>query len=117
MKFVNIYNKIIKYWPKEIDISDGSYIKETDGYLFPSLSKIWDTIERKVGTSNEWKSLMVWTMFQVFHELAKKKYKQNKENKILLPRSVTMELIQNQYIKNLKEKGHEDMLKEFLKIN
>lgn len=117
MKFKDIYNEVIKYFPREIDISDGYYIKGINGYMFPTLSRVWSKIEMKVGKENEWKKLMVWIIFQVAHSKAKKLWQQDREHCILKIREIDPGLIKKQYINALHEKDYKDMLREFLEKN
>ncbi len=51
MTFEEIYNLTIKYYPNEIDISDGK-ICSKDGGTFMKLSKFWDNAELKAKYTN-----------------------------------------------------------------
>ncbi len=102
MKFSEVYSKVIGLWPAQIDISDGS-ITKGEYYLFRKLSDEWDRIEDEVGYQDPWAHLMVWTMFQAFHEESIRLIK-NKLN-VLEPAKVDLKKIEYYYHRGMTEKG------------
>ncbi len=72
MKFTDVYNRVIEYWDKEILISDAYPAGGQDGYLLPTLDKVFGRVEETVGHGNSWDELMVWTMLQVFWSESKR---------------------------------------------
>jgi hypothetical protein len=77
MRFTNIFNNVIKLWPSEIDFSDSKYFIAEDGFSSEKLNSIWEEVELKIETKNEWEKLMVWTIYCVVHSLAKTKFRNN----------------------------------------
>ena len=59
----------IKYYPSEIDISDGTLVAK-DGGNFKILSEFWDNAELKTENESEFIKLMVWGIFCAFHKKA-----------------------------------------------
>jgi hypothetical protein len=70
MKFIELYERIIKLWPEEIDISDGKPTG-SDGYLFKNLSNIHSEIEGVLSNNDHWGSIGAWSFFQAIHKEAK----------------------------------------------
>jgi hypothetical protein len=109
MKFNDLYLKTIRYFPVEIDISDGEYIEDTNGFYFPSLSNAWNVAEPLA--ENEWQDLFIWTIFGYLHRKARAK-----ESGIMkLSLIIDIKELEVDYLKDLQEEGYEDMLKEYLK--
>lgn len=69
MTFKDAYNRTIKYYPSEIDISDGTLVGK-DGGNFKILSKFWDNAELKTENEPEYVKLMVWGIFCALHKKA-----------------------------------------------
>lgn len=69
MTFKEVYNLTIKYYPSEIDISDGTMVVEGGGN-FITLSKLWDNVELKTENESGFINLMVWGIFCAFHKKA-----------------------------------------------
>ncbi len=107
MKFTDIYNRVIRYWDTEILISDGYPAGCQDGYLFPTLDKVFGRAEETVGHSNAWDELMVWTMLQVFWTESKRLIEEGKTH--LKTREVSLLLIEERYFLNLKCEGWEEI--------
>ena len=71
MKFSELYHSVIVLWPDEIRIDDNGIPSDgAEGHYFPNLSKVWHQIEEAISKEDEWQSLMVWTQFGCFHQLA-----------------------------------------------
>lgn len=99
MKFSEIYRRAIEYWPDEIPVGDG-YPAGADGFMFPTLSKVWDEVEEAAESSDEWSSLAVWCMFQAFHSESKRLRKMGET--ILWPRNVPKSEIESRISENLR---------------
>ncbi|WP_178988039.1 hypothetical protein [Winogradskyella schleiferi] len=69
MTFKEIYNLTIKYYPSEIDISDGIMV-EKDSRNFKTLSDSWDDAEIKTKNESDFIKLMVWAIFCAYHKKA-----------------------------------------------
>ena len=110
MKFSEIYHRAIEYWPDEIYIGDGIQ-KGDSGYLFPTLSKAWDSAKLATCKDDEWLSLSVWCMFQSFHAASKQRYRGG--DFILKTRSVPLTQIESRLAKNLQTEGWEELLLEY----
>ena len=106
MKFSDIYNRVLAYWPESILISDGYPAGVQDGYLFPSLNKAFDDAEEEVGHENGWDELMVWTMYQVFWAEAKGLILEGAS--YLKTRNVPLALLEHCYRQNLPCEGWEE---------
>lgn len=107
MKFREIYENAIKYWPVEIDISDGKIIVETAGFRSDNLSKSWDIAEER--SANEWESLMAWIIFGALHEASKRKYMEGK-SLVNVSEAIELPALQKSYLEALQEEGYEEML-------
>lgn len=69
MTFKEIYNRTIKYYPSEIDISDGKSV-EKGGGNFKILSESWDNAELETENESDFIKLMVWGIFCAYHKKA-----------------------------------------------
>lgn len=69
MTFKEVYNLTIKYYPSEIDISDGKNIVKGGGN-FKTLSESWNDAELKTENQSDFIKLMVWGVFCAFHKKA-----------------------------------------------
>jgi len=105
MKFSDIYNRVIEYWPEEIPISDGYPAGGQEGYMFPTLNKIFSEAEERIGHENGWDELMVWTMYQTFWAEAKRLILGGASH--LRPREVSLSRLENHYLENLQCEGWE----------
>ena len=70
MKFTRAYREALRFFPSEIDVSDGQWT-ELGGAYFLNLSKIWDHAERMADNWSLWHQLLVWAIFGAFHDQAK----------------------------------------------
>ena len=82
LSFKEIYSQSIKFWPSEIDISDGT-ITDIDSGKFPMLSESWNKAELKTENESEFIQLMVWGIYCAYHKKAIEKF-QNKETSVSL---------------------------------
>ena len=105
MKFSEIYKQAIDYWPDEIQIADG-YPTGTNGFRFPTLSKVWDQVEDSVDAEDHWGGLAVWCMFQAFHTEARALHRAGRST--LRPRDVAMSEVEVRLSENLKSEGWAD---------
>ncbi|PJB18607.1 MAG: hypothetical protein CO117_07710 [Flavobacteriaceae bacterium CG_4_9_14_3_um_filter_33_16] len=69
MTFKEIYNLTTKYYPSEIDISDGKMVEIGHG-KFQTLSESWDNAELKTENESDFIKLMVWGIFCAYHKKA-----------------------------------------------
>ena len=67
MTFKEIYNLTIKYYPSEIDISDGKMVEKGSG-KFKKLSESWNEAELKTEKESDFIKLMVWGIFCGYHK-------------------------------------------------
>jgi hypothetical protein len=110
MKFKDIYQRAITYWPAEIDISDGKVIAETNGFRSDNLSNSWDLAEER--SKNEWETLMAWIIFKALHDAAILRH--NEGQMFLQVKEVLkLDLLQEYFIEELQEEGYEDMLANY----
>jgi hypothetical protein len=114
MTFSEVYERVIAYWPESISISDGRAVS-LEGeheptpstvpgvgapWLFSTLSRTSDEVEDKIDHHTDtWGSMMVWTMFQVFHAEAKRLHEIGSDT--LLTRAVDRTIIEEKYYENL----------------
>jgi hypothetical protein len=110
MTFDDIYNRIIPLWGDKVSIEEGEFIKDS-GILFRGLSEKWDKIEKQVGYEDTFGDLMVWTMFQVFHEHAKQSFSKGVFS--FNPTDIDIKLIESKFYENLQDKGWEKELSQY----
>ncbi|WP_350290036.1 hypothetical protein [uncultured Croceitalea sp.] len=78
MTFKEVYNLTIKYYPYEIDISDGKNVVKGGGN-FKTLSKSWNEAELKTERESDFIKLMVWSIFCGYHKKAIDNFKNGKK--------------------------------------
>ncbi|KAA0991031.1 hypothetical protein [Dyadobacter aurulentus] len=113
MKFDDLYQKTIKYYPTSIDISDGKFLEETNGFRFDNLSNAWDLAESYA--ENEWQDLLIWTIFGYLHNKARSLFTSKESEIMTLSTVIDIEDLEMDFLSDLQEEGYEDMLKEYLK--
>ena len=115
-KFDYIYSCVIKHWPELIDISNTD-VRDDNGAYIPALSQAWDKVENVIGDQNEWHSLMVWSMFCVFHRLCRDQFLNM--NYSFYPHQVSQALIKTQFYLDISapNSGYEDMKEEYIRKN
>ena len=126
MRFDEIYNRVIPYWGEKIEFDDGKDIppkgKLAPGYNWdkyfysPRMSKLWDKVEDEVYkdfNETSWYDLMVWTMWQEFHQKARLSYKKGIFQ--FDPKNVRKEIIENRYFTNLQDELFEKELKLYIR--
>ncbi|QMU31169.1 hypothetical protein [Adhaeribacter radiodurans] len=112
MTFEEIYSKILPLWGDKIDFSDGYIIqperkyknlkKVTDSkdyFYSKNLSNQWNALEEQIAEDDAEGRLMLWTMFQVFQQHARKKFEQNVLT--FLPGEIYKTEIEEQFLKNV----------------
>ena len=69
MTFREIYKQTVKYYPSEIDISDGKMVEKGSGN-FKTLSDFWNEAELKAENKSDFIKPMVWGIFCAYHKKA-----------------------------------------------
>ena len=105
MTFKNIYNLTVKFWPSEINISDGKMV-EQDGGNFQILSKIWDGVEMKTENESEFIKLMVWGIFCAYHKKAINNFLDGKKTVSLA--ELDMEYLKHKFEESLLNTEHDE---------
>jgi hypothetical protein len=100
MRFENIYQSTIDLWPHEIFIGDGQPLNN-GGYLFPELSRAWKKAEADVLKQDDWKRLMLWSMFQTFHHASIQLVSDGETT--LRPRGIEPSQIEDRFFLNLQK--------------
>ena len=95
----NLISKGLQLWPESIDISDGE-LRSGGGFFSHNLSAAWSTTEDNVCGDNDL-NFMVWAIFRVLHEAARKKFKK-KEYTIFL-HEISAKIIEQQYHIEIKK--------------
>lgn len=120
MTFEEIYNRIIPLWSDTIEFEDSKQepknaidtpgTKPSGGEYFYSkkLNNQWDNVERIVGTEDSFGDLMVWTMFQIFSQKARKLAKNGTYS--FNPTEIDKDEIEKQYFENLQGNTWEEEL-------
>ena len=104
MTFSEIYRQVLPYWGLEIEFSDGEFIDLGDdemGFSSDRFATLWNGVEKEVGYGNTYHELMVWTMYQVFHQHARTLFE--KDVFFLIPQEIDAWEIEEQYFLNLSE--------------
>jgi hypothetical protein len=102
-----IYERILTFWLENIQIADG-VPTSGDGWYSATLSRVLDEVECGINHEQDtWGSLMVWTMFQVFHAEAERLSSLGSDT--LFTRNVARESIEAKFHENLQtpEWSHE----------
>ncbi|QRR00782.1 hypothetical protein [Dyadobacter sandarakinus] len=110
MKFNELYQKTIKYFPASIDISDGIFTAESKGFLSPNLSESWNLAESYA--ENEWEALLVWVIYQKLHAKAISIFKTDSA-RLIETDKIGLSGIEKMFSAALQDEGYEDMLKEY----
>jgi hypothetical protein len=110
MNFTTIYTETILLWPNKIDISDGRNI-DTEGGLFPNLSKEWRKAEIQAEELAEWHQLMVWAIFSQLHLRAVERYMQGVTE--MITSDCNLEKLEKVFAENLlsSEAGYSEEMK------
>ena len=69
MTYKEVFNKTIKYYPSEINISDGKNVEKGNGN-FKKLTESWNNAELKSKNDSNIIKLMVWAIFRTYHKTA-----------------------------------------------
>jgi len=111
MELEKLYNGVLEYYPGQIDISDGNFVSETNGFNSVNLFSSYEAAEEAVSLAGEWHSLINWVIYQVLHEIAINQFVKDKSiNRKALNKNRVRDLL----IENLKTDGYEDMYLEFI---
>ena len=105
MTFKEIYNQAIKYYPSEIDISDGTMVVKGGGN-FKTLSKLWDNAELKSENESDFIKLMVWGIFCAYHKKAIENYMNGKKTVSL--NELDMEYLKYKFEESLLDTEYEN---------
>lgn len=127
MTFQEIYQRIIPLWGSEIAFADGlimetkRHYKTLSGaagaknhFFSPALSAQWQAVADTIAPGDAYGELMVWTLYQVFQDQARKKFEQNQYS--FSPASVPKKEIEARYYKNLQDQGWEEQLAGYQRI-
>jgi hypothetical protein len=112
MKFNDLYLKTIKYFPSDIDISEGKFIEETQGFRCEILSKVRRLAEAH--SKNDWEELLIWNIYKLIHRKAKSLYVSDDPKLMIVADAIDLDVLEKMYFEALQIEGHEDMLKEYL---
>jgi len=113
MKFNDIYQKAINYYPSEIDVSDGRVFEETNGFISNNLSNAWD--RARTCFENVWEELLIWNIYQMLHRTAKLLYESNESKLMIVDVAINLSDLKKEYLEALQVEGYQDMLEEYLK--
>jgi hypothetical protein len=105
MTFTEIKSAILPLWGDEIDISDAEEIdlgEGETGFVAPALSALWNKIEKQAGYNDPYRELMVWTIYQHLHAMAREMF-ESEEYK-LDPQSINLRTLEEQYYRNMDHK-------------
>lgn len=105
MTFKEVYNLTIKYYPSEIDISDGTMVSK-DGGNFKILSKFWNNAELKTENESDFIKLMVWGIFCAFHKKAVDNFQNGKKTVALV--ELDMEYLKYKFEESLLDKEYDN---------
>jgi hypothetical protein len=105
-----LLNRNLTYWPIEINIGDGEFLKDINGFKSTNLTNAWTIAEGKAN-GNDWDELAVWVIYSILHENAKYNF-ENKNYKILSTKIILNEF-EEKLREALKAEGYEEMLKHF----
>ena len=103
MKFKEVYNLTAKYYPSEIDISDGKNVGKGGGN-FKTLSESWNNAELKTKNESDFIKLMVWGIFCAFHKKAIDKFLDGKKTVCLT--ELDMEYLKYKFEESLLDTEH-----------
>jgi hypothetical protein len=131
MKFDPVYERAIALWPETIPIDDlmipepekkkasvastpapSSTPVAGDPRFFPRLTRVWAAAEETVDPGAEpWVSMMLWTMYQVFHAAALDLHARSA--KTLEVRNVDVDVLEAHFFENLHARGWEEELASY----
>jgi hypothetical protein len=121
MTFNEIYQRIIPLWGQEITFADGLIMETKRNYktlsgaagakshfFSQAFSAQWQTVADTLAADDAYGDLMVWTLYQVFQEHARKMFEQHQYS--FSPAAVPKQEIEERYYKNLQDQGWEAQL-------
>ena len=98
-------------WPEKVSIDDG-FARGVDGYFFPRLTEINDQIEAAADSSDDWLTIITWSMFQAFHAASKQLVSEG--DTVLYTRKVSKSEIQKRVSSHLNQPEWEDINSEYV---
>ena len=110
MKAQDIFNRGKTYWSIELNIEDGEFIDEIEGFRSKNLTNAWEIAEKKAH-GNDWDELAVWIIYGLLHIKSKNAFRKN-IYKISL-NQVTIEDFKKELLQQLQYEGYEEMLSVF----
>ena len=113
MKFQDLYNKVLNYWPFELKIGDARLL-ENGGMRSITLTRAYEDADLRCVTEAE--SLLNWVIFQHIHKIVKVDSNLT-QTQLLLTDTLEILPMKNQYLNALQNDGYEVELEEFLKDN
>jgi hypothetical protein len=127
MTFQEIYQRIIPLWGPEIAFADGLLMETKKSYktlsgaagakshfFSQAFSAQWQAVADTIAPDDAYGELMVWTLYQVFQEHARKKFEQNQYS--FSPAAVPTKEIEERYYKNLQDQGWEEQLAGYERV-
>ena len=104
MTFKEVYNQTIKYYPSEINISDGKMLSKNGGN-FKTLSEFWNNAELKTQNESDFIKLMVWGIFCAFHKKAIDNFQKGKISVSMV--ELDMEYLKYKFEESLLDKEYD----------
>jgi hypothetical protein len=127
MTFIEIYQRILPLWGPEIAFADGVIMESKRNYktlggaagsnshfFSKAFSDQWKTVADRVDPEDAYGDLMVWTLYQVFQDVARQKFEKNKY--AFSPADVPRKEIEARYFKNLQDEGWEGQLAAYERV-
>ncbi len=100
MKFLQVFNEAICFWPSIIKINDGKILTDSGG-LFPTLSQLWDKAEIETEEFSENHKIMTWAIFNGLHKLAINEFAQG--NSEILINAIDLNTVEKIYLESINE--------------
>jgi hypothetical protein len=97
MNYKRALKESLRFWPEDIDISDGKVFSE--GGTFPQLSRHWRLAEEHAGKWSEWHQLAVWAIFCAIHLKARNELTNG--NFRLAKSNIDLSYVQQKFAENL----------------
>lgn len=127
MTFKEIYERILPLWGPEIAFPDAMIMETKQNYKTLSgaagakshfyskmFSDQWQAVSEAIAPDDAYGDLMVWTLYQVFQEQARRKFEQNQYS--FSPDSVPKKEVEARYYQNLQDQGWEEQLAGYERI-
>lgn len=127
MTFIELYQRILPLWGDAIHFEDAMFMAPqrsfknqarqaaTEPYFYSKkLSNQWNAVEEKIDDQDAYGKAMVWTLYQVFHRHAQRKFEQ--QQFVFSPSEIEKKEIEQQLFTNLNEQGWEEELAGYERI-